>query len=248
MVLTHLVRQAKTERLEVGSGLGGELLAMTATMDTLHQLEARAQARGVTTIVQSRFSDNVAAELPGYVGAADPDKIVMYRDAAPISELSNEGRVQIVVVVNPLPEAPTAVVAHWIRGADSDAALQVAGELAVAGHLDLVLTPEGRPTTSRASDLTKRGLAATVGNTPAGSIVVGPADALLAVPVGAVAQAAAADGSDPVVDLNGAAPIGSDGIAEIHIAVVAGSNEASDDMDQWVEALGGRGQRESREQ
>jgi hypothetical protein len=39
----------------------------------------------------------------------------------------------------------------------------------------------------------------------------------------------------------------SDGIRDIHIAVVAGSNEASDDMDQWVEALDGRGQRESRE-
>ncbi|HET7018916.1 MAG TPA: cation:proton antiporter [Streptosporangiaceae bacterium] len=237
VVLTHLVANRQTERLEVGIGLGGELLAMTATMDTLHQLATRAEARGVNTIVQSRFSDDVAAELPGYVGAADPDKIVMYRDAAPISELSNEGRVQIVVLVKPLPEAPTAAVAQWVRGADSDAALQVAGELSVAWHLDLVLTPAGRQTTTRASDLTKRGLAATVGDSPDGSVVVGPADALLAVPAGAVAEAAAADGSDPVADLNGAAPIGSDGVVDVHIAVVAGSNEASDDMDQWVEAL-----------
>ncbi|HXS66653.1 MAG TPA: cation:proton antiporter [Streptosporangiaceae bacterium] len=237
VVLTHLVANQQTERLEVGSGLGGELLAMTATMDTLNQLGVRAQARGVTAIVQSRFSDNVAAELPGYVGAADPDKIVMYRDAAPIGELSNEGRVQIVVLVKPLPEAPTAAVAQWIRGADSDAALQVAGELAVAGNLDLVLTPAGRQTTTRASDLTKRGLAATVGTTPDSSVVVGPADALLAVPAGVVAQAAAADGSDPIADPDDAGPIGSDGVRDIHIAVVAGSNEASDDMDQWVEAL-----------
>jgi K+:H+ antiporter len=248
VVLTHLVPTQPTERLEVGSGLGGELLAMTATMDTLQQLAARAEARGVTVVVQSRFSDNVAAELPGYVGAADPDKIVMYRDAAPLSELSNEGRVQIVVLVKPLPEAPTAAVAHWIRGADSDAALQVAGELSVAGNLDLVLIPPGRQTTTRASDLTKRGLAATVGTSPAGSIIVGPADALLAVPVGAVAQAAAADGSDPTAGQDAAVPIENDGIRDIHIAVVAGSNEASDDMDQWVEALDGRGQRESREQ
>jgi hypothetical protein len=162
---------------------------------------------------------------------------VMYRDAAPIGELSNEGRVQIVVLVKPLPEAPTAAVAQWIRGADSDAALQVAGELAVAGNLDLVLTPAGRQTTTRASDLTKRGLAATVGTTPDGSVVVGPADALLAVPAGVVAQAAAADGSDPIADPDDAGPIGSDGVRDIHIAVVAGSNEASDDMDQWVEAL-----------
>lgn len=248
VVLTHLVPNQQTVRLEVGSGLGGELLTMTATMDTLNQLAARTQARGVTAIVQSRFSDDVATELPGYVGAADPDKIVMYRDAAPISELSNDGRVQIVVLVKPLPDAPTAAVAQWVRGADSDAALQVAGELAATGHLDLVITPSGRQTTSRASDLTKRGLAASVGDSPAGSIVVGPADALLAVPVGAVAQAAVADGSDPVIDPEAGGPIGSDGVSEIHIAVVAGSNEASDDMDQWVEALDGRSQRESREQ
>jgi Kef-type K+ transport system membrane component KefB len=247
VVLTHLVPNRQTERLEVGSGLGGELLAMTASMDTLQQLAARAETRGVTAVVQSRLSDNVAAELPGYVAAADPDKIVMYRDAAPISELSNEGRVQIVVLVKPLPEMPTASVAHWVRGADSDAALQVAGELAAAGHLDLVLTPAGRQTTTRASDLTKRGLAASVGTSPAGSIVVGPADALLTVPVGAVARAAAADGSDPIADPDDGVPVESDGIRDIHIAVVAGSNEASDDMDQWVEALDGRGQRESRE-
>ncbi|HEY3904608.1 MAG TPA: cation:proton antiporter [Streptosporangiaceae bacterium] len=247
VVLTHLVPNRQTERLEVGSGLGGELLAMTASMDTLQQLAARAETRGVTAVVQSRLSDNVAAELPGYVAAADPDKIVMYRDAAPISELSNEGRVQIVVLVKPLPEMPTASVAHWVRGADSDAALQVAGELAAAGHLDLVLTPAGRQTTTRASDLTKRGLAASVGTSPAGSIVVGPADALLAVPAGAVARAAAADGSDPIADPDDGVPVESDGIRDIHIAVVAGSNEASDDMDQWVEALDGRGQRESRE-
>ncbi len=248
VVLTHLVPNQAGQRLEVGIGLGGELLAMTATMDSLQQLAARAQARGVSTVVQSRFSDNVAGELPGYVAAADPNKIVMYRDAAPIGELSNEGRVQIVVLVKPLPEAPTAAVAYWARGADSDAALQVAGELSVAGHLDLVLTPAGRQTTTRASDLTKRGLAATVGTSPAGAIVVGPADALLAVPVGAVAAAAAADGSDPVADPGDGVPIDSDGIADIHIAVVAGSNEASDDMDQWVEALDGLSQRESREQ
>jgi Kef-type K+ transport system membrane component KefB len=247
VVLTHLVPNQLTERIEVGSGLGGELLAMTVGMDTLQQLAARAETRGVTAVVQSRLSDNVAAELPGYVAAADPDKIVMYRDAAPISELSNEGRVQIVVLVKPLPEAPTAAVAHWVRGADSDAALQVAGELAAAGHLDLVLTPAGRQTTTRASDLTRRGLAASVGTSPAGSIVVGPADALLTVPVGAVARAAAADGSDPIADPDDGVPVESDGIRDIHIAVVAGSNEASDDMDQWVEALDGRGQRESRE-
>ncbi len=41
VVISHLVAHQPAGRLEVGGGLGGELLAMTETMDTLHQLAAR---------------------------------------------------------------------------------------------------------------------------------------------------------------------------------------------------------------
>jgi|HubBroStandDraft_1064217.scaffolds.fasta_scaffold04668_4 Kef-type K+ transport system membrane component KefB len=244
MVLVHLVANESVGRLEVGSGLGGELIAMTETMGSLHQLAARAQARGVTVIVQSRFSDDVAAEMPGYIAAADPDTVVLHRGAAPVDKLSPNGKVQLVILAKPLPAAPSAAVAHWTRGADSDAAVQVAAQLALVGGLDLVLSPPGRPATTRAADLTKRGLAARAGVQPAGSLVVGPADLLL-IPSGigeTVAQAVATDaigtGTEALVVENGNGELArSDGGADIHIAVVAGSNEASDDMDQWVEAL-----------
>ncbi len=218
VVLSHLVAHSETSRLEMGSGLGGELLAMTQTMDELHQLAARAEQRGVTTIVQSRFSDNVAAELPGYIAAADPDTIVMHRDAALLgdhaSELTSASRAQVVVLLRPLPESPTTAAAQLTRGADSDAAVQVAAHLAAAYGRDLVITPPGKPSTSRVSDLTRRGVQATAGDQPAGSVLVAPGD---------LALTAAGDG-DTV-------------ISDAHIAVIAGSNEASDDMDQWVEAL-----------
>jgi hypothetical protein len=72
---------------------------------------------------------------------------------------------------------------------------------------------------------------------------------------GAVATISAVNGSDDAaqadpfsdVDENGGSAL-SGGGADIHIAVVAGTNEASDDMDQWVEALDGHKQRESRQQ
>lgn len=257
VVLAHLVSAAPGDRLEVGAGFGAELLHMTETMDVLHQLAARAEQRGVSVIVQSRFSDDVAAELPGYIAAADPDTVVLHQGVAPLSDLSDGGKAQLVVLIKPLPEAPAAAVARLAKGADTEAALQVATQLAVADGLDLVLVPPGRTATARVGDLGKRGIVARAGTEPAGSLLVAPADLALGVPVaaavGAVATITGVNGSDGAAeaaqasdgDENSGMAL-SDG--DIHIAVVAGSNEASDDMDQWVEALDGHKQRESRQQ
>jgi Kef-type K+ transport system membrane component KefB len=259
VVLVHLVPNEAAGRLEVGSGLGGELLQLTQTMDVMHRLAALAEARGVQVVVQSRFSDDVAAELPDYVAAADPDTVVLHRGTAPLAELNAGGKAQLVVLIKPLPETPTAAVARLAKGGDTEAALQVAAQLAIADGLDLVLTPPGRTATARVGDLGKRGIVARAGTEPAGSVLVAPADLVLGAPVavaaGAVATIAAVNGSDgaaeagPIAgaDENGDTAL-SDGDADIHIAVVAGSNEASDDMDQWVEALDGHKQRESRRQ
>jgi Kef-type K+ transport system membrane component KefB len=259
VVLCHLVAHESAGRLEVGGGLGGELVQMTETVSRLHQLAARATARNVPIQVQARFSEDVAAELPGYLTAADPDTIVLHRGAASLTELSPGAKAQLVILNKPLPETPTAAVAYCSRGADSDAAIQVAAKLAITDGVQLVLTPPGRPAASRAADLTKRGVTATTGTRPAGSLVVGPADLLLtrAAATNSATPARAADlagTSDPTVagngngHLNGGANGTANGDVDVHIAVVAGSNEASDDMDQWVEALAGHKQLEGRQQ
>lgn len=226
VVITHLVPH-RDGRLEVGSGLGGELLAMTQTMSALQALAAAAQARGVSAVVQSRFSDDVATELPGFIAAAGPDTIVLGRDGGLADDLRAGGTVQVVLVLKALPPEPTAAVARCARGSDGDAAVQVAAQLSVASGLDLVLTPAGRPGTSLAAALTKRGLRARAGAAPADAVVVAPAGDDLSQLVAAGAK------------------------GEVHLAVVAGSNEASDDPDHWVEALNGssnqeRSQQESR--
>jgi Kef-type K+ transport system membrane component KefB len=257
VVLAHLVAVAPGDRLEVGGGFGGELLHMTQVMGALHQLAARAEQRGVSVVVQSRFSDDVAAEMPGYIAAADPDTVVLHRGAAPLHELSVGGKAQLVVLIKPLPEAPTAAVARLAKGADSEAALQVAAQLALADGLDLVLAPPGRTATARVGDLGKRGIVARAGTEPVGSMLVAPADLALGAPVaavaGAVATIAAVNGSDGAAETGSASDAAGNGSTalsdgDIHIAVVAGSNEASDDMDQWVEALDGHKQREGRQQ
>jgi Kef-type K+ transport system membrane component KefB len=215
LVLSHLVPHQPTGRLEVGAGLGGELLQMTKTMTELNALAAEAEPDGVAATVQSRFSDDVQAELPGYVAAAEPDTIVLHPGSADRLALSRDGAAQLVYVLRPLPAAPTAAVALWARGADGDAAVQVAAQLSVAGELGLVLAPAGRSQASLAADLSKRGLAATAGAAPEGAIIVAPAGQ------GAEPPAQASDGA-------------------VHLAVSVGTLEASDDMDQWVQALTAR--------
>jgi len=216
LVLSHLVPHKPAGRLEVGAGLGGELLQMTQTMARLQELAA--DAGGGHAMVQSRFSDDVSAELPSYVAAADPGTVVLRPGSGPVEALGANGATQLVYVLRPLPAAPAAAVVRWERGADGEAAVQVAAQLSVASGLDLLVPPSGRQATSVAADLRKRGLPARSGTEPAGGIVVAPVSGL-----------EQADGHEP--------PAAGGHDSDVHLAVVAGTNEASDDMDQWVQAL-----------
>ena len=216
LVLSHLVPHKPAGRLEVGAGLGGELLQMTQTMARLQELAA--DAGGGHAMVQSRFSDDVSAELPGFVAAADPGTVVLRPGSGQVEALGANGAIQLVYVLRPLPAAPAATVVRWARGADGEAAVQVAAQLSVASGLDLVVTQSGRQAASVAADLRKRGLPARSGTEPAGGIVVAPVSGL-----------EQADGHEP--------PAAGSHDSDVHLAVVAGTNEASDDMDQWVQAL-----------
>ena len=213
LVLSHLVPHQPAGRLEVGAGLGGELLQMTQTMASLHALAAEAAPDGVDAAVQSRFSDDVQAELASFVASAEPDTIVLRPGSASGEALSRDGEAQLVYAMLPLPAVPTAAAAIWARGADGDAAVQVAAQLSVAGRLDLVVAPAGRPRASIAAELSKRGLAAVSGAPPDDAILVGAASQAL----------------EPSGQAGNGFPV--------HLVVVAGTLEASDDMDTWVEAL-----------
>jgi len=204
LILSHLVAHRHDARLEVGSGMGGELLEITGTMGKLHALADRASVRGVSAVVQSRFSEDTAAELPGYVAAAEPDTIVLGPGGPPRETLAAGGAVQLVTVLRSLPAAPGAVAVVWARGEHGAAAVQVAAQLAVADRLKLVISPGGGRRAGLAAELTKDGIAASDGPPPAGAILV----------------AAAADSGH-----------------DTHLAVLAGTREGSDDLDQWVQDL-----------
>jgi Kef-type K+ transport system membrane component KefB len=203
VVLAHLVPHRGAGRLEVGTGLGEELLQLTETMSELEGLAARARQQGVPAVVQSRFSENVTGELPAYIAAAAPDTIVLGPNGVSREALGADGTTQLVTVLDPPPAAPGAIAVHWTRGADGEAAVQVAAQLAVASQLRLVVAPAGGRRAALAASLARHGVAASDGAAPDGALLVGPAG-----------------------DAAGA-----------HLAVVAGTREASDDLEQWVAAL-----------
>jgi Kef-type K+ transport system membrane component KefB len=187
LALVYLVSMRADKRLEVGAGMGGELLQMTLVMGQLHAFTERAAARGATATVFSRFSDDVAGELAAYVEAAEPDTIVLdanhdpYEDHA-YAAIRSEGRIRLVTASGPVPDAPTAVAVYSGHGGDASAALNVATQLAAARHLPLVLTgPDSRRSRSGVAELTQRGIRARSGPPPEGALLVAGEDGAEAV-------------------------------------------------------------------
>jgi Kef-type K+ transport system membrane component KefB len=190
LALAHLVSLRADKRLEVGSGLGGELLQMTLVMGQLHALAERAAARGASATVLSRFSDDVAGELPAYVTAAVPDTIVLgsghdaHEDQA-YAAIRADGRTRLVTASGPVPDAPSAVAVSSGHGGDAAAALNVATQLAAARHLPLVLAgTDGRRSRSDVAELTHRGIQASSGSPPEGALLVAGEDGAAAVAAG----------------------------------------------------------------
>jgi hypothetical protein len=112
LILCHLLAREHDTRSEVATGLGGELRETTRTTGNLQALADRASAREVSAVVRSRFSQDIAAELPGYVAAAEPDIIVLGQGRTFRETLAADGAVEIVTVVRSLPEAS----ARWRPG------------------------------------------------------------------------------------------------------------------------------------
>ena len=191
LALAHLVSLRAEKRLEVGSGLGGELLQMTVVMARLHALAERAGARGAPATVLSRFSDDVADELSVYVRAAEPDTIVLDSGHDPFEDqayaaIRADGRTRLVTVSGPVPDVPAAVAVYSGHGADASAALNVAAQLAAARRLPLVLAGgDGRRSRSGLADLTHRGIQASSGPPPDGALLVAGEDGAAAVGAGA---------------------------------------------------------------
>jgi Kef-type K+ transport system membrane component KefB len=185
LVLVHLVSARSENRLEVGTGIGGELLQMTVIMSQLHALAERSAVRGAQAVVLSRFSDDVPGELPAYVAAAEPDTVVLNpagAGAEALAAIRANTETRLVISRAPAPDQPSAVAVYAGHGADAAAALDVAAQLATARHLELVLVGgEGRRGRSAAAELTRQGISASSGAVPEGALLVASDDGASAV-------------------------------------------------------------------
>jgi Kef-type K+ transport system membrane component KefB len=180
LILAHLVSVRGAGRLELGTGMGGELLQMTAIMGQLHALAERAAARGAQAVVFSRFSDDVTGELPAYVAAAEPDAVVLDSGGPgneALAAIRADAETRLIISRVPGPDQPSAVAVYSGHGADAAAALDVAAQLAAARRLELVLVGgEGRRARNAAAELTRQGISASSGPAPDGALLVGSED------------------------------------------------------------------------
>ena len=180
LALAHLVSVRGGSRLELGAGIGGELLQMTAIMSQLHALAERSAVRGAQAVVLSRFSDDVPGELPAYVAAAEPDTVVLGAGglgAKVLAAIRADTETRLVISRVPPPDHPGAVAVYAGHGADAAAALDVAAQLAAARHLELVLVGgEGRRVRSAAAELARQGISASSGTVPEGALLVASED------------------------------------------------------------------------
>ncbi|MFF3439270.1 cation:proton antiporter [Streptosporangium sp. NPDC002721] len=223
VVLGHL-RPYPAGRLEVGSGLSSELAELAETLQELETLAAAARERGPDTRVVSRFSADVAGELPGLASGARPDLLVLPADVPGHAGVRDGATCRVVTVAVPttVPAVVPAVVPMSVplagfespspldgsgpvavhHGAGSDAAVHVALALAMSWGRPLVLAGGGRAP-ALAQRLVRLGVEATSGPVPEGALVVA-ADTANA-PEGTHLLVRAEQDADPV-DWNEAVP------------------------------------------
>ena len=173
VLLARLVPQKKADRLEVGTGLGLELLVMTRTLADLHALAARGAGRGVEAPVYAKYSENdLSEELTRLITEVEPDLVLLDQE----TKLAPHDFMPRIVRQRSAPAPDAAEVAALQRGgsADAAAALQVAAQLSVGRNLPLVIV--GGRGERIAAELAKHGIVARAGEAHENAIVVGSVD------------------------------------------------------------------------
>jgi Kef-type K+ transport system membrane component KefB len=185
LVLAHLVSLHGGHRLEVGTGLGGELVQMTVVMGQLRGLADRAASRGTHALVLSRFSDDVPGELPGYLAAAEPDTVILGSDPEAHGDLRLEDTTRTITERTPPPQNPSAIAVYTGHGPNSAAAVDVAAQLAASRQLELVLAgTDGRRARSAVAELSRKGLSVSGGPPPDGALILAGEDDATALTAG----------------------------------------------------------------
>jgi len=173
-VILSRVLPYPSARVEVGTGLSGDLLAMTAAMAELAGLAEDVRRRGPAAPVLARFTADPAVEMSAQVAAIQPDVLVVAADQAGYSALRGETGPSLVTVVKQPPAAWSAVLVRATGDADGEAAVRVGADLAAAHGVDLIVDVGSRPPRGVASIVQELGSGVVLGSTaPPSALVVG---------------------------------------------------------------------------
>jgi Kef-type K+ transport system membrane component KefB len=141
--------QAQTQRLEVGSGMLGELGSFTESLGALHTLTQRVESAGIPCVVRSQFALDPVGELLDLADALFADVVLVPTgDERPWADdryLGNEVNCAVVAVRHPdRPIAELPAVGVVIAGRAPEAALETAARLAHARGAGLSLSGDER--------------------------------------------------------------------------------------------------------
>jgi Kef-type K+ transport system membrane component KefB len=135
----------RSARLEVGTGLSGELLEMTQAMAQLDALAAPWRIRGVTVSELARFSADPGADLIAQLEVASAAVLVISEDHPDYARIAQQAQVRMVSVAAATPVTWPAVLVRAGSEPSATAAVEVAALLAAAQSARLVLDAGPRP-------------------------------------------------------------------------------------------------------
>jgi Kef-type K+ transport system membrane component KefB len=168
----------RTARLEVGTGLSGELVEMAQAMTQLDALAAPWRVEGLAVSELARFSADPGADLLTQVGTASAAMLVIARDHPDYARIALESPATMVSVAAGTPVTWPAVLVRAGSGPGATAAVEVGALLAAAQSARLVLDAGPRPGKSfgqLVAGISTAGVDLTEGtDAGAGALVVAP--------------------------------------------------------------------------
>jgi Kef-type K+ transport system membrane component KefB len=135
----------RTARLEVGTGLSGELVEMTQAMTQLDALAAPWRIQGLTVSELARFSADPGADLIAQLELASAAMLVISEDHPDYARIALQAQVRMVSVAAGTPVTWPDVLVRAGSERSAAAAVEVAALLAAAQSARLVVDAGPRP-------------------------------------------------------------------------------------------------------
>lgn len=153
------------KRVELGAGLGSELLHVTESLQAMQVLVRRAREQGAPAVTRSQFSDDPARDLLAQAAAVDADVLLVPLTRGDdavlplVDRALGSAECTVVLAASPvdLQGAPLQAVATVAGTGDQQAAVEQAARIALRAGVPLLVDPgQDKRSARRAVDLVAR--------------------------------------------------------------------------------------------